>query len=112
MSCFGDQRERVVDELSDQLRWHGAIEQDGVPVLLVHVVAGNDAFVFLAKGDRAFGVAFQIHARGELIRHRRGEHLAADLVNEHVGAEGSGFLTAGFRQAMGGAAKNSGFLMA
>ena len=58
----------MLDEFADEFRGHGTVEDEGVPVLLVHVPAGFDGLVLIH--DAASG-----------------EHRAADVVNECLEAQ-------------------------
>jgi hypothetical protein len=53
----------VVDQFADQGLRQRTIEHDGVPVPLVHVVAGEDGGVFVAEGEGAIGLALEVEAR-------------------------------------------------
>ena len=91
----------MVDEFADESGGDGAVEDDGVPVALAHVVAGGDGGVLGAEEFGAVGIALQVDARGEVVGDGEGEHLAGDLVNEDVGAEGGGFFRAGLGEETG-----------
>jgi len=91
----GDELIGVVDEFADEFGRDGAIEDEGVPVALVHVVAGEDGRVFIAEFDGAVGVAFEVEACGEFAGSGEGEHFSADLEDEGIGAEGCGLFGTG-----------------
>ena len=61
---------------------------------------GRDALVVLPQEQRAFWIAFQSHAARQALQIRDGEHLAADLEDEGVGAEGQVFGRAMLREAV------------
>ena len=86
----------VVHQFGDEGGGQGAIEPEGVPVLFVHVVAGNDGVVFVAEFDGAIGIALEIHAAFVVIEGEGGEHFAEDFINEDVRAERCFFGDAGF----------------
>lgn len=64
----------MVDEFPEEGGGDGAVEEEGVPVLFVHVVAGQDAFwIPVSEFQGSLGVTFQIHPRGEIFRDGEGE---------------------------------------
>lgn len=85
----------VGDEVAEKRGRQGAVDEDGVPVALVHVVAGADGFVAVAEGDGAGGVAFEVHSGRIVGGIGEGEDFAADFVDEDLGAEGGGFFGTG-----------------
>ena len=80
------------DQFADEGGGEGAIQEDGVPVALVHVVAGEDGVLFLPEGDGAVGVALEVHAGRVFLRGGEGEELAVDFEDKDVRSEGSGGL--------------------
>jgi hypothetical protein len=78
----------VVDEFADEGVREGAVEVEGVPVAFVHVVSGEDGGVFVTENEGAIGVAFEVHADGDVFGGEGGEHFVGDLVDEDFGAEG------------------------
>jgi hypothetical protein len=90
-----DAVEGVVNEFADERVREGVVEVEGVPVAFVHVVSGEDGGVIVTENEGTIGVAFEVHANGDIFRGEGGEHFAGDLVDEDFGAEG-GFL-GGFR---------------
>ena len=81
-----DQAVGFVEEVSQQIVGDGALRADGVPVGLVHVVAGQDVFILPAEEVALGGVEFQ----GDVIRlvlivqADGGEQFAADLIADPV----------------------------
>lgn len=90
----------MIGQFQDQLCWDAAIGADGVPVLLVHVVAGLNAVVPFPKFNGPFGIAFQIHACERVHVHQR-EDLSGNTEHEYIRAEGEVLAEARFLQAMG-----------
>jgi len=78
----------VVDELGDESRGQGIVEDDGIPMLLVHVIAGDDGLIFFPELKGPVGIALEVHPALVVFESEGGEHLAEDLVDEGVGAEG------------------------
>jgi hypothetical protein len=89
----------VLDELADELGRHGTVEDEGVPVLLVHVPAGFDGLVLVAKLQGALGIALQVDAGGVVLRHGDGEELATDFVHEGFRSKRLRFLGGGEAEA-------------
>ena len=90
MFLFGegveDQAVGFVEEVSQQIVGDGTLRADGVPVGLVHVVAGQDVFILPAEEVSLGGVELQ----GDVIRlvlivqADGGEQFAADLIADPV----------------------------
>ena len=69
----------VIDHLSDLSFWNDSIENDRVPVFLIHVIAGTHLLVAIAEFQRQIGIAFQIHGRRHHIECSQCEHFSRDL---------------------------------
>ena len=91
----GDELIGVVDEFADEAGGEGTVENEGIPVAFVHVVAGEDGGVFVAEFDGAVGIAFEVEACGEFAGSGEGEHFSADFEDEGIGAEGGGLFGSG-----------------
>ena len=89
--AFDDEGVGMVDEIGDEICGEGAVEDEGVPVFFIHVVAGKDGVVFVAEFERTFGVAFEIHAAFLVVESESGEHFSEDFINEDFGTEGGFF---------------------
>lgn len=102
MFLFGegveDQAVGFVEEVSQQIVGDGALRADGVPVGLVHVVAGQDVFILPAEEVSLGGVELQ----GDVIRlvlivqADGGEQFAADLIADPVPVRLQVLVTPGF----------------
>jgi hypothetical protein len=77
----------MIDQLLQLGIADGAIQQHGIPVFLVHVIAGRNKSELIAQFHGPFGVAFQVNA-GKGIYIRQGKDLTAYLENEGILAKG------------------------
>lgn len=82
----------VLDELFHQIRRDRAIQYQGIPMTLVHVIAGNNGIVFLAELEGAVRIALQVHTQRIAGRIIDGEKFSADFLDECIRPEGCGFL--------------------
>lgn len=89
----------MLDEFADEFRGHGTVEDEGVPVLLVHVPAGFDGLILVTKLQRALGITLQVDAGRMVLGNGDGEELAADFINERLGSKRLRFLSAGEAEA-------------
>lgn len=56
---------RVVDEITDELGGKRAIKNQGVPVALIHMIAGSDGFILVAQREGTLWVALEINPGGK-----------------------------------------------
>src|ERR1035441_326538 len=82
--------------LADQAVRKGSVQDDRVPMLLVHVVSGLDRRKLLAQGQGPEGVAFQVGVPDPFRGPQGGEHLSPGFINRYLGPEGKSLLGARF----------------
>ncbi|MDF2959775.1 MAG: hypothetical protein K0S39_1510 [Paenibacillus sp.] len=67
---------------------HRAVKDDGIPVLLVHVVSGNDKpRIALALQPSFIWRCFQVDALHALLLAEQSEHFVADIQDRHMRVE-------------------------
>ena len=66
----------MVYHFGHQIFRQAAVQDDGIPMLFIHVVARNDGCVLGTQGPRIVGIAFEIHAQGFSVLGDEGKHLA------------------------------------
>lgn len=91
---------RMVDEGEDEGGGDAAVDDDGVPVFFVHVVAGNDGVVFFAELEGEGGIAFYIDGEGDGIHGEEEKDFAHDFEDDGDVVEGEGFFYCGFGEAV------------
>lgn len=91
----------MVDQFLDKFGGERAVEDERVPMALVHVVTGDDRLVFLAEDGGALGVALEIDGGWKFIRLGERKHFPAHLVNQHIRAEGRGLHGTGLGEKTG-----------
>jgi hypothetical protein len=74
----------VVDHFAQLDIRNPALNFDGVPVLLVHVISRPDLLVTVAQVECQIGIAFQIRPRWNFIEWREREYFTGHLENENV----------------------------
>jgi hypothetical protein len=74
----------VVNHRENLSRGNAVIEDDGVPVLLVHVIAGADTLVSLAQLNGKLRVALEVDTEWTPLQPRQQEHLAVHLENKNI----------------------------
>src|SRR4029077_10597755 len=89
----------ILDHLLYCLVGKRAIENHGVPVLLVEVVAGNDGRMRLAQGLRQSRLALDADPQRLLAEPRERKHLPSHLEDRRLGIEGKRLLRSGEREA-------------
>lgn len=90
----------MVNPVAKQTVVDAAVDHDGVPHFLVHVVAGLHTVVSLAQINGQLGIAFHVEAEGGIEGHQ-GEHFVEDLKNKGLRAERHGLGNAGFGKTVG-----------
>ena len=90
----------MVDQFPDQCDGDAAIQDDGVPVRLVHVVSRHDRSIGFAEFEGPFGVAFGVELHRMAVEGDQQEGLAPDLEYQDIGAEGEAFLHFGLGEGM------------
>jgi hypothetical protein len=81
----------MVNHGSDFPRRDLPIEDDGVPVLLVHVIARLNRFVAFPQLHSSFGITFQVHRLRMNIEQKEKKDLLIDFEDEYTFSEGKAF---------------------
>ena len=68
-----------------------AVEDDGIPVAFVHMVAGEHGGIVLPQDFRLERIALEVQPQRFLVGGDQGEHLAAHLEDQGGGVEGEVF---------------------
>jgi len=74
----------MVDHLAQFRVWNSAVNLDSVPMFFVHVVAGPNLLISVAKFERQIGIALQICRGRNLIERSEREHLATYSEDENI----------------------------
>ena len=74
----------MLDHPLELATFDGCPEVDGVPVPLVHVVAGTNREMTAAKLQRRIRIAFEIHRARAVVEPDKGEYAPADLEHDNA----------------------------
>jgi hypothetical protein len=77
----------MVDHFSQLGIRYAALNLDGVPVFLVHVITRRHLLVPIAQLEGQIWIAFQVHSGGHFVESRQCEHLTSDFEHENIGPE-------------------------
>ena len=78
----------MVDHALDFPARDGAIQLEGIPVFLVHVVTGSHRRENIPQRLGLVRVTFEIHAPFALLLTQRREHLVTDFHDRHIRPKG------------------------
>src|SRR5207247_7707688 len=90
----------VLDHVLDHLLGERAVEDHGIPVPLVQVIAGEHRRVCLAELLRELRFALEADPQRAPAKLGQGEHLASDLEHRCLRAKGKGLLRSRKREAV------------
>ena len=82
----------VIAEFADESGLEAAIEDEGVPMALVHVIAWENGVVLGTERDGAIRITFEVGAACldavVYFKTEGGEHLASHFINKHFRTKG------------------------
>ena len=78
-------------------RSHAPIYRNGVPMRLVHVIAGHYGLVFFPQLNGPLRVALQVDCRRLAFGREQRKHLAADLEHQRIAPKRERFRNARLR---------------
>ena len=79
-------------QLSNEGRRETSVEDDRIPMLLVHVVTRSDRLPLVPQLHRSLGIAFEVHTPHLILQASQRKHLVRHFINQSFRTEGSGLL--------------------
>jgi hypothetical protein len=89
----------MLDEFGNKVHWNTPIEQDGVPMALIHVVSRSNCIECISELQGARGITFEVEPRRQAIDTKQGKHAPLDRIDNDLGTKRKAFNNSGELQA-------------